>query len=179
MRDGYSIRLTLCTLLRTVHSVLVLIGSFLRLAMHFFQAGVAVDGRRREIPGAVQGEQVAALMEDKRLQGFSTLELAKDSVEQGSYRLRALRGRGSLACEFDGKTRDAEQVPHVLIVAALVKCQQGRVFQANMLKADMSVAAEINCHVGAQIDCHIGSRRGTRRPGCGGESAMRFGLVGG
>ena len=144
---------------------LVLIGSFLRLAMHFFQAGVAVDGRRREIPGAVQGEQVAALMEDKRLQGFSTLELAKDSVEQGSYRLRLYGVEDLSHVSVRRNTRNAEQVPHVVIVAALLNASREGSFSANMLKADMSVAAEINCHVGAQIECHIGSRRGTRRPG--------------
>src|SRR5208283_1681625 len=106
-----------------------LIGSLLRLAMHFFQAGVAVDGRRREVAGAVQGEQVASLIEDKRLQCFSALELAQDRVEQGSYRLR-LHGVEDLPhVRVRRNARDAEQVPHVLVIAALFECQQGRVFQ--------------------------------------------------
>src|SRR5208283_3120410 len=93
------------------------------------QTGVAVDGRRREIPGAVQGEQVAPSMEDKRLQGFSALELAKDRVEQGPYRLRLHEVQDLPHVRVRRNARDAEQVPHVLVVAALLECQQGRVLQ--------------------------------------------------
>ncbi len=70
-----------------------------------------------------------SLIENERLQGLSTLELAKDIVEQGPQ-LPRFHGVEDLShVRVRGNMGDPKQIPHVLVIAAFLKCQQRGVLQ--------------------------------------------------
>jgi len=62
----------------------MLIGDLACLAVLALQAVFAMDLLRREIPRAIQRQEITALVKGVRFQCLSTLQLSKDIVEHGS-----------------------------------------------------------------------------------------------
>ena len=119
---------------------LVLIRDFAGLLVHLFQAGVAVDGGGGKISGAVQGQQVAFLVENERLQGLPALHLAKDRVEQRAQlpRLHGIENLAHLRVGRDGAIRNRLRMFSSLRRSS--KASKEGSFRENMANADMSVS---------------------------------------
>ena len=84
---------------------------------------------RREVSGAIQRQQVAAVVELEGFQGFAALQLAKH-VAKGRPQVFGVQGIEDFPrLRVAGNLPDAEQRLQVGIVAPLVEGQQRRVFQ--------------------------------------------------
>jgi hypothetical protein len=107
---------------------LVVVGNPAILALPL-QAGVTVDRVRGEVLGAIEGQQITVVEEDERLQGFAALELAEDSPEGGPqlFGLDVVEEGAQVGVGRD--VLDAIEGAEVVIVAAFLERQEGRVFE--------------------------------------------------
>ena len=119
---------------------LVLIRDFAGLLVHLFQAGVAVDGGGGKISGAVQGQQVAFLVENERLQGLPALHLAKDRVEQRANFRGSTESRISRICVSEGMRTIRNRLRMFSSLRRSSKASKEGSFRENMANADMSVS---------------------------------------
>ena len=83
----------------------------------------------REILRAIQRQQIAAFVEDKRFKGISALQFVEDVQEHGAKQVGLDRIEDVSHLGVAGDALDAVEVLHVLIGPSVLKGQQRRVFQ--------------------------------------------------